>query len=74
MKYTRNDIVKPFKGKFLRYAKCMQDMHELTNYFPPPSMKGESTMAANWSFHNKEFTTGDIRLAIRHGLPKSMMN
>ena len=29
-------------------------------------------MAANWALRNKEFTTSDLRLAIRDGLPKSM--
>ena len=47
-------------------------MHELAKYLPPPSMKGESAMEANWSFCNKYFTTGDLRLAIRDGLPISM--
>ena len=31
-------------------------------------------MADKWSFRNKEFTIGDLRLAIRYGLPKSMRN
>ena len=53
MKYVCNDIVKPFKVKILQYAKRVQDMHELDKHLPPPSMKGESAMAANWSFRNK---------------------
>ena len=72
MKYVRNDIVKPFRVKILRYAKCVQEMHELAKYLPPPSMKGESAMTANWGFLNKEFTTGDIQLAISDRIPKSM--
>ena len=72
MKYVRNDIVKPFKVKILRYAKRVQDMHELAKHLPPPPMKGESVMAANWSVRNKEFTTSDLQLSIRDGLPKSM--
>ena len=35
-------------------------------------MKVEISMAANWAFRNEEFTTGDIRLAIKDGLPKPM--
>ena len=72
MKYVRNDIVKPFKVKILRYAKRVQDMHELAKHLPPPPMKGESVMAANWSVRNKEFTTSHLQLSIRDGLPKSM--
>ena len=72
MKYVCNDIVKPFKVKILCYAKSVREMHELAKYLPSPYMKGESEMVANWSFRNKEFTTGDIRLAISDGLPKSM--
>ena len=36
MKYVRNDIVKPFKVKTLRYAERVRDMHELAKYLPPP--------------------------------------
>ena len=72
MKYVRNDIVKPFKVKILYYTKHMREMHEIAKYLSPPSMKGESTMTDNWSFRNKEFTSGYLRLAIRERLPKSM--
>ena len=47
-------------------------MHELDKYLLPPLMKGEIAMASNWAFCNEEFTTGDLRLDIRDGLPKSM--
>ena len=71
MNYVRNDIVKPFKVKILWNAERVREMHDLANYLPPPSMKGESEMAANWNVHNQEFTASDIRLAIKDGLPKS---
>ena len=48
MNYVRNDIVKPFKVKILRYAESVSEMHELAKYLPSPSMKGESAMVANW--------------------------
>ena len=70
MKYVRNDIVKPFMVKTLRYADHVHEMHDLAKYLTPPSMNGQSTMAYNWSVHNKEFTTSDLRLAIKDGLPK----
>ena len=35
MKYVRNDIVKHFKVKILRYAKRMHDMYDLEKYLPP---------------------------------------
>ena len=60
MKYVRNDIVKLFKVKILRYSEGVHEMHDLENYLPLPSMKGESTMAANWSVHNKEFSNSDL--------------
>ena len=47
-------------------------MHELDKYLPPPPMKGESAMSDSWALRNEEFTTGDIQLSIRDGLPKSM--
>ena len=52
MKYVCNDIVKPFKVKILRYVEPVQEMHDLAKYLPPPLMKGESAMEANWSVQN----------------------
>ena len=52
MEYVRNDIVKPFKVNILRYFERVREMHDLANYLPPPSMKGESVMADNWNVHN----------------------
>ena len=72
MKYVTNDIVKPFKFKILRYTKRMHEMHDLAKYLPPPSIKGDSTMAANWSVRNEDFTTSDLRLAIKDRFPKTM--
>ena len=40
LKYVCNYIVKPFCVRILRYAKRVRDMHELSKYLPPPSMKG----------------------------------
>ena len=67
MKYVSNDIVKTFKVKIPCYADRVREMHDLLNYPPPPSMKGESEMAANWNVRNKEFTDSDLRLAIIDG-------
>ena len=72
MKYVCNDIVKTFKVKIIRYAERVCDMHDLEKYLPPPSIKGEIEMVANRNFRNEEFTTSDLRLAIKDGLPKSM--
>ena len=72
MKYVRNDIVKPFKVKILRYDESVRDMHDLSKYLPPPLMKGESAMSDNCKVRNEEFTAIDISLAIMGGLPKSI--
>ena len=48
MKNVRNDIVKPFKIKTLRYTKRVRETNDLDKYLTPPSMKGESKIAANW--------------------------
>ena len=71
-KYVRNDIVKPFKVKVLCYSKRVREMHDLAKYLPPPLMKGESAMSANWSVCNEEFTTSDLQLAIKDGYPKTI--
>ena len=52
MKYIHNNIVKPFKVKILRYTERVCDMNDLAKYLPPPSMKGESTEADNWTVRN----------------------
>ena len=72
MRYVRNDIVKPFKLKILRYAERIHEMAELVKYLHPPLTKGEIAMSANWKVRNKEFTISDLRLFIKDGLPKSM--
>ena len=72
MKYAHNDIVKPFKDKIICYAERVCEMHDLSNYLPPHSIKGDSAMAANCNVHNEKFTASDIRLAIKHGIPKFM--
>ena len=48
MNYVRNNILKPFKFKILRYAERVRDIHKVAKYLPPPSMKGESAMLSNW--------------------------
>ena len=72
MKYVRNDIVKPFKVKIIRYSEHVREMHGLVKHLPPPSMKGESSKADNCTVRNQEFTTGEVRLAIKDVLPKSI--
>ena len=72
MDYVRNDIVKPFKVKIIRYTERIREMHDLEKYLPPPQMKGQSAMAANWNVCNKKFTISDLRLSIKDRLPKSM--
>ena len=53
MKYINNDIVKPFKVKIICYSKRVWEMHDLDKYLPPPSMKGNSTDADNWTVRNQ---------------------
>ena len=72
MKYIRNDIVKHFRVKILRYAKRVIDIHDLAKYLPTPSMKVESAEADNWTVRNQEFTVSDIWLVIKYGLLSSM--
>ena len=72
MKYIRNDIVKLFKVKILRYAECMHEMHYLAKYLPPPFMKVKSVEADSWTVQNQEFTANEIRLMFKGGLPSSM--
>ena len=52
MNYVCNDTLKPFKIKILRYAERVSEMHDLAKYLPPPSMKGETSEADNWTLCN----------------------
>ena len=72
MNYVCNDILKPFRVKILHYVERVREMHDLSKYLPPPSMQVKGAMAANWSVRNEEFTTSDLQLAIKYGLPKSI--
>ena len=72
MRYIRNDIVKPFKAKNIRYAKRVREMHDIYKYLPPPLIKGKSSEADNWTVRNQEFTFSEIWLAIKDRLPSSM--
>ena len=65
MRYVRNDIVKPFKLKILRYAEHVREMHDLGKDLHPTSRKGKSVMASNWKSRKKDFTISDIQLAIK---------
>ena len=49
-------------------------MHNLDKYLPPPSTKGESAEADNWTVHNQESTVIEIWRVIKDGLPSSMKN
>ena len=74
MNYVRNDILKPFKVKIVRYAKRVHEMHDLAKYLLPPSTKGNSAEADNCTISNQEFTAGEFWLEIKDGLPKSMQD
>ena len=74
MKYIWNDIVKPFRVKILRYAKRIIEVHDLNKYLPPPSLRGESAEADNWTVCNQEFVVSEIWLAIKDRIPSSMQN
>ena len=39
VKYTHNDIVKIFRVWIIQYAERVHEMHDLSKYLPPPSMK-----------------------------------
>ena len=53
LKYIFNDIVKPLFVGTLHFADTVQDMHDLSNHLPPPSIKGGGYEPANWKFCNK---------------------
>ena len=74
MKCICNDVVKLCKIKILFYADRMCDMNDLAKHVPPPSMKGESAEADIWTVRNQEYTTSEVRLVIKDGIPSSMQD
>ena len=72
--YVRNDIVKLFKVKILRYTECAREIHDLAKYLPPYLIKGVSAEADNLAVLNQEFTAGELRISIKDGIPKSMQD
>ena len=71
---VRNDILKPFNVKILRYDDPVREMYDLSKYIPPPLMKGKSAEASNCTVRNQDFTANEVRLAIKDRLPKSMQD
>ena len=74
LKYIQNDIVKPFRVKFIRYAERVKEKHDLAKYLTPPSMRSVSSDSANWTVCNQEFRVSEIRLTIKDGIPSSMQD
>ena len=74
LKYICNVIVKQFRLGIIHYAERVQDLHDLSNYLPPPSMKGDILKADSWKLLDKEFSEYDIRVYIKDWLPSSMQD
>ena len=53
LKYTRNDIVKPFRVGILHYTERVEDMQDLAKHLPPHLVKGDIFEADNWRVRNK---------------------
>ena len=74
LEYICNVILKPFHVRNIHHAKCVQDIHNLANNLPNPSMKGNGYVSANWKFHNETFSVNDSQVAVKYGLPSSMQD
>ena len=77
VKYTHNDIVKPFRVGIIHYTENIHEMHdlyELNNYQPPPSMKGQEYNEADWSIREKYLSEDEISVATKARLPTSMQD
>ena len=74
LKYLHTDIVKPFRVGICRYAKRVQDVHNLAKHLPPPSINCDSFEAANCKVRDKEFSVREIRFSIKDLLPLSIQD
>ena len=73
LKYNRNNIAKPFRVRILRYAECVQEMHDLAKYLSPFLVKGEILMKLVGK-SAKKFSIHEIQVAIKDGLPSSIQD
>ena len=73
MKYIKNYIVKPFRASILHYSKRVCEMHDLTNFLPPSSNKGDMFYHVDWSVYNKYFTKDKSSVETKDGISISMM-
>ena len=53
LKYTHNDIMKPFMVRTLYYDERIHNMHNTAKDLPPLSMKGYAYEKLDWTVHNK---------------------
>ena len=53
VKYSQNDIVKPFIVIILQYAERIHGMHDLTKYILPPLMKVKYYNESYWANRDK---------------------
>ena len=53
VKYIHNDTVNPFRVGIIQYTDHVRDMHYLSKYLPPTSMKGNDYDEADWAVCDK---------------------
>ena len=58
----------------LQCAERVHEMHELANYLPPPSKKGNMYDQSNCIFHNYDFAEDEIRVATNYILQTFMQD
>ena len=74
VKYIHNGIVKPFRVGIIQYVKRVHDIHNLSKYLPPPSMKGDILESDSWDILDKEWSESEIFVAIKNRLPITMQD
>ena len=61
-----NDIVNPYRVSILHYVKRVRNMHDIDNFLPLPSRKGDKFDQENWKVRNKEFSDDEICVATNY--------
>ena len=71
-RYLDQNITKPFNWNMMKYCKRVRELYDCLQYLPPPSMKGDGFIEADWV--TLQTAPAEIRIsrAIRDGLPEVM--
>ena len=74
VRYIHNDTVKHLMVSIIQYSERVCKMHEMDNYLPHYSNKGDIYDQDNWRFRNRGFTEYKIYIVNNYVIPTSIQD